>query len=133
MQPAEHNVGYLSGLGGTLDPNLVKGFSTPEECAYTAGFFDGEGHCNNRASKAPNGKVYISLHVTIGQKNRAPLEWLQKFWGGNIYLYEAKQFSQWSITGTRARKFLSQIRPYTIVKCNQIDQAVIAWEGRNVK
>lgn len=120
------------GPKGTLLESDVKQFQTQEDCAYAAGFFDGEGHIGIRM----NGP-YKSLHISIGQTSLPVLEWFQEFYGGNIYEYKngtrggSKPFWQWSIVGTRARIFVKQIRPFLRVKHDQADTAVRKWEERN--
>lgn len=111
----------------------IQGFTLEADKVYYAGFFDGEGHCNIRNNKAPNGKIYPILHVSIGQKNRKPLDYLASIFGGNIYLYEAKAFHQWSIVGTRAKKFLIQVRPYLKVRCDQVDTAMAAFQEHQTR
>ena len=103
-----------------------KGFDSPEDIAYAAGFFDGEGHCNTRIQKANNGKEYTIIHVSIGQNTPEVLEWFISFWGGNLYTYKTKGAHQWTIVGTRATAFLNQILPYCKVKTAQIQETMLA-------
>lgn len=122
-------------MSALLNENDIPGFLTELDTVYAADFFDGEGHINCRKNKGPNGKIYLALHISIGQSQREVLEWFAAIFGGNIYEYKAegkktKVFWQWSIVGTRARKFARQIRPYCKVKMLQIDTAVNAWENR---
>lgn len=119
-------------IGGTLLESDVRQFQTQEDCAYAAGFFDGEGHANVR----DNGG-YKALHISIGQTSLPVLEWFREFYGGNIYEYKReaqstlKPFWQWSIVGTRAKLFIKQVRPFLKVKVEQVDKALTNWERRN--
>lgn len=138
MQKEEHKINDRSGRYGTLNPELIKGFQSDIDCAYAAGFFDGEGHINVRINTGSNKKKYKALHVNIGQSTIEVLEWLQHYYGGNIYHYPAgknkhrkNDFWQWSIVGTRAWKFVQQIKPHLKVKQEQVRNAVIEWETRH--
>lgn len=126
--------GLRRGTRGELDPNVIKGFDTAIQKAYAAGFFDGEGTVNFRDNRAPNGKIYKTIHVSIGQTSRPVLEWIQQYYDGYIYEYnkeERKTFWQWSIVGTRASIFLKHIHEFTIVKHLKISEALSAWETRH--
>lgn len=108
---------------GTLPKENVRQFETPEQIAYAAGFFDGEGHAGWRLNKVGE-KHYGIAHVSIAQCSLPVLEWFQTYYGGSIYAYEpkggSKQAWQWSIVGTRVVLFLEQLQPYLQVKQEQV-------------
>lgn len=105
--------------------------SMPEiELAWIAGFFDGEGHTNVRINKL-NGRLFKTVHVSVGQQCEEVIKYLKECYGGNIYMYAKerkaslnKDFYQWSIVGTRAVKFLHDIYPYLRVKKEQVDNVI---------
>lgn len=122
-------------MGAKIDIDSIVGFTDILDTVYYAGFFDGEGTVHLRQNKAPNGKVYPVLHVNIGQSDRRVLDYLQAIWGGNIYVYKpaehrkmTKEFFQWSIVGTRAHKFILQVRPYLKVRDLVADEALRAYQ-----
>lgn len=71
---------------------------TTSEIYWAAGFLEGEG-CFQRTA---------TQQVNAAQVQREPLERLQAYFGGTIYLYAAQREGQsqkhvWSVSGTRAR------------------------------
>lgn len=92
--------------------------------AYFAGFFDGEGTVglyNTKHMKTPLFRVCLCNNV------KAPLELALNLFGGRIRSRFRMHASglhnnwEWYIDGPKADHFLRSIRPYTIVKSNQID------------
>ena len=123
-------------MPGLLDPREIIGFEAAIDRAYAAGFFDADGHANLRWNKSPNknsDKRYPMLHISIGQKDPAILDWHQRHFGGNIYMYDPARnkrptvFHQWSIVGTRAYVYYLQLRPYLRCKRKQLDDAATEW------
>lgn len=91
---------------------------------YAAGFFDGEGYvavAKTRAKTMVTGYAH-SIRVTVGQKNQDPLYWLRERWGGTIYYYpQHKSAAEWMIFSEVARRFLTDIQPFLIVKKAQVN------------
>ena len=91
---------------------------TKLDCAYAAGFFDGEGCVC--AARLYGGKG-IGLIVTVSQNTISSLEWLKDRWGGNIL--EAKHIPRsvfrWQCPQPRIEDFLVGMLPYLKVKGEQ--------------
>jgi LAGLIDADG DNA endonuclease family protein len=114
----------------------------PEEIAYAAGFFDGEGHIaithNIQADKRKrkNGKVYFyerfQMHIEVSQKDKTPLVWLRAKFGGNLIhgirkrSYDRGTYSMWYwwLGASKAAEFLKLIQPFLIVKRQEADVAI---------
>lgn len=109
--------------------------------AYTAGIIDGEG-CVRIAKikkKNPLHSTQYLLRVSVKMTDLPLLEWLKLQWGGNIYKKKLvpgrKQQWDWVIQAKAARDVLSLIRPYTMVKSQQIDVAmslILSPTGRKI-
>lgn len=89
------------------------------ELAYFAGFFDGEG-CVGAYPRR-----YV---VSLTNTDPRPLIRARELWGGFIskQTKESRQFAiqdlwRWQIYGHKSRPFLEAIRPYSKLKCEQID------------
>jgi len=89
------------------------------EIAYFAGFFDGEGMV------AIYRKKYV---VALANTDVRPLKRAQELWGGYICSQAAssrpgalRDLWRWQIYGHSARGFLEAIRPYLILKVEQVD------------
>ena len=89
------------------------------ELAYFAGFFDGEG------CVAIYKKKYV---VSLTNTDVRPLKKVQEMWGGfiNVQKKENRRFAiqdifRWQVYGHNARPFLEAIRPFVLVKREQID------------
>lgn len=94
------------------------------DIAYTAGFFDGEGCVRLQMNR--NGKY--GLRVFISQKDRRPLEWVQKRFGGRLSKWKGNVATQLYFFGPEAYTFLQIITPYLIVKKAQCELAIKAYE-----
>lgn len=99
----------------------------PEEAAYVAGFFDGEG-CVNFA-RGKSGQPHI--RVLIVNTNRAVLEYIQRLFGGDINRTVRqdgwKQSWQLRVGWSRAIQLLEAIEPYVRVKADQVHLA-FCWD-----
>lgn len=102
--------------------------------AWVAGFFDGEGSVIVEYSKSSASKRgwRTSLHATLTQTSLPCLELVQKHFGGSIKTSDTRrehasrwavQYT-WSVRNQSALEFLKKIRPYSVVKTEQIDLAV---------
>ena len=92
---------------------------TDTELAYFAGFFDGEG------CVAIYPKKYV---VSLTNTDIRPLLRAKELWGGFIcsQSVESRRFAirvlyRWQIYGHSARPFLEAIRPFVLLKGEQID------------
>lgn len=93
--------------------------TNPLELAYFAGFFDGEGMV----------AIYKSKYVVcLTNTDIRPLKRAKEVWGGHINCqpasgrqYAVRDLWRWQIYGHYSRKFLEDIRPYSILKIEQID------------
>ena len=93
-------------------PGLT-GTPTPPQWAYIAGLFDGEGSLVSVASGAGG---HARFHVSIVQKNPAPLLWLRSALGaGGIHF--ANGTHRYYLQGQRAVfDFLLGVRRHLVVK-----------------
>lgn len=81
---------------------------------WLAGFFDGEG-----CVYIGKGGEYMTVSIT--QKKTEPLYLIKNWIGGNVY-NKGKGCSVWRTNDKRTSlKFLRAIRPYAIVKSNEIN------------
>lgn len=101
---------------------------TFEQCAYAAGFFDGEGSVVIRGphGKYPHRSSY-SISACIGNDDFRPMQFLQELWGGSLnpgpVRSNGKCNTRWTLTAVLASRFLQDILPFLIVKR---EQAVLA-------
>lgn len=107
--------------------------NVPKEVTiYAAGFFDGEG-CVSTNMRGH------SIQVQISQVNRAPLDYLQGFYGGRVFYQYTKANKQrtngihvLSMSGISARNFLRNVLPYCLVKDADIKSA-FEYTGHNLE
>lgn len=102
--------------------------------AWAAGFFDGEGSVIVELSKSPASisGYRTSLHATVTQTSTPCLDIFCDHFGGVIKTYSftcpnssrwAVQYT-WSVRNAAALVFLRAIRPFSVVKALQIDEAL---------
>lgn len=103
---------------------------TPEDCAYAAGFFDGEGTvfiAINRGAKGARGPIY-NMRVTAAQVDPTPLAWLQERWGGSLAERRPRGSQRlsyvWNCFARQAARFLTDVRPFLLVKIDEADLAL---------
>lgn len=94
---------------------------TPEELAYAAGFFDGEG-CINIAkwrqlcSETREPGTYYKLRIILANTYLPTLEWFQATWGGAIntkpIFGNRVQGYNWTLAQPQSARFLEEILPY---------------------
>lgn len=105
---------------------------TYTDCAYAAGFVDGEGHIyitpTSHVRSDGTGREGYQCMVGVTQQNLAPLRWMQERWGGAIV---AKQsgFSKrpcWrlQLSARQARKFCEDMLPFLQVKRLQAENLI---------
>lgn len=95
---------------------------------YIAGFFDGEGMVRLNKTNIKE-RSYYSLQVVIVNTDLEPLIQIQELYGGTIAerikgKSHHKTSYRWRATANDAERFLREIRPYTIVKNEQMDVAL---------
>lgn len=95
---------------------------------YAAGFFDGEG-C---ISACRRGDGRVALRVTCTQSDPRPLEWLRERFGGRVSLVhradpgaERRAVHVWVANEAMARRFLTAVLPYLIVKRERAEMALV--------
>lgn len=99
---------------------------TAEECAYAAGFLDGEGciYVRGPHGKAPHRSSY-SICVGLGNDDIRPILFIQRLWGGSIspgpVRANGKCNSRWTVTAKRATAFLQDVLPFLKVKREQAE------------
>jgi len=104
--------------------------------AYLAGFFDGEGWI--KVSKS--GQSNPCLHVAVASTDPLPIGlFLAEFPEGKLY-YRKSQKEHWApqwqfeLLGTNAQRFLEEMKPYIVLKHDQVKIAlsIQAHYGRNM-
>jgi hypothetical protein len=116
---------------------------TPAQVAYMAGIFDGEGCVLISRVKE---KTAYRVECMISNTDLTLLQTMQLWCNGIGYIragnYKAGQTRPcytWRMSSRRAALFMSIIRPYCIVKANQIDIAIQLsnrirdYDGRKVR
>lgn len=100
-----------------------------EKVAWSAGFIDGEGCILITNNVSGSGrKRRKCLRLTVSQKDRRPLEFLQEIWGGTIAINrrgEEFRLWQWNVSTKAAAEVLEEVAPMLIGKK---DQALLAIE-----
>lgn len=97
--------------------------NTETQLAYLAGFLDGEGNIRIPTTKSNPGGY---LRISATQVDPAPLEMLQRRFGGYVYRrvregtrpdgFHRQDISDWVLTGPRAAAALLAVMPYLVVK-----------------
>lgn len=105
------------------------GPTPPEmECAYAAGFFDGEGTIGIRRghfAKSHNRRWY-QLYAGVVNTNVAIVEWFCGRWKGIVShsppsAPTSKPSDRWQLSGVNAQKFLVDVLPHLLVKRPQAE------------
>ena len=98
---------------------------------YLAGIFDDEGWVGIVGGNSYPMRVSCMVKMT----NREVPELLQSTFGGSVgekYWYERNGHRPqycWQVTAATARKFLSEVYPYLIVKKLQVGLASLFWDS----
>lgn len=92
---------------------------------YIAGIIDGEGHFYLAQHKNGRGEIRPQARIVITNTNLELIQWLKTTLGGNICLLKkqketSKQCYQWRIAGRKARELAFDVKPYLIVKKDQV-------------
>lgn len=99
--------------------------------AYAAGMVDGEGHIGiNVCRQRGEGNMRHILRVTVTNTHRPLLDWLKERFGGTVIEDHKKVVGPklrvwtWHSRSLAAYEFLRAIRPYVIVKREQVRLAI---------
>jgi hypothetical protein len=97
-----------------------------EDLAYLAGMIDGEGHFYKPKNTNGRGDVHyypVMLFVQSEQNNGLELcEWAKQRFGGNIS--KTRDLYRWQLSGKKAVELTMMIKPYLIVKKEQIKRII---------
>ncbi|MFY4731335.1 hypothetical protein [Nitrospira sp. BLG_2] len=99
------------------------------ELAYAAGLFDGEGCV---ATYTKKNRVQFSYAANIANTDYRVLAWLLDKFGGKVTKrggvrasnQRHKECYVWYVMNGRAAAFMAAVRPYTVIKSEQIDLAL---------
>ena len=105
---------------------------TPQEWAFLAGFIDGEGCIAVYENKGRSGYMQVSFSIRAANCDPRIIEWLKdRFGGGTTKRGGARAGSgrwreayTWYALNRRAATIMRAIRPYTVIKGEQIDLAL---------
>jgi hypothetical protein len=104
---------------------------TIRDCAYVAGFFDGEGCvyiAHDKKGRPPSTTPVYNLGVVVGQDDPATLFWLRERWGGSVTPRKqrpnGKRSHEYRATSLAAYDFLSEIIPFLQLKRQQAEVAI---------
>jgi hypothetical protein len=112
-------------------PNIERIKTLPDtECAWLAGFFDGEGSIG-LYRKFKEGKFYaVSTRITVAQTDRTCLDTFFNLFGGSLVLIDRPerktirhtQYWSWTCDSTAsANLFLQTVRKFLRVKAEEAD------------
>lgn len=89
---------------------------------WTVGFLEGEGHFGMFSTK-----YGIYAHITVTQKDRTPLDYLQEVYGGYIYPCGKWKGWQWRLNGDSAIRMMERVLPHvkSISKRRQIEDVLL--------
>ena len=103
--------------------------ATAEQCAWAAGFVDGEGSICIRGphGKAPHKSSY-SISVSIANDDIRPMRFIAELWGGSLNPAltrpNGKTSTHWVVTAVKAATFLRDVLPYLQSKREQAELAL---------
>src|ERR1700722_3930957 len=108
---------------------------TPEDCAYAAGFIDGEGCITVRGQRRQyleekGWQVSPYVIVMVSQVAPRPLQWMQARWGGSLrQLFRRRKPDErdaweWGCSSQKAYRLITDIRPWLRCKGAQADNAM---------
>jgi hypothetical protein len=96
----------------------------PEEAAYIAGFFDGEGSVSLTTRN-----VCPRVQVTITQNETEPLEWIKQRVGGNIYPVGERCHVLMLSKAEAIVSFLKLIQPFVLRRAEKLAIALAIAEA----
>lgn len=114
---------------------------TPEEVAYVAGLFDGEGHiaivralASDNRTDPPRRYLRFGLvcAISLSRPGRETLEWIHRAFGGSLRYQEGKRSYDrgvyrrwdWRVASREAAAFLRAVRPLLRIKGEEADVAL---------
>lgn len=127
MAPAKKHLRIATdpdiGIFGRRDPHIIP---TATDCAYAAGFFDGEGYITiamDHRKETARGPIF-NMRCGASQNDIHPLIWLRDRWGGSITAMSRKTTTQnvtytWNCFARKAAKFLTDLQPFLQVKAER--------------
>lgn len=97
--------------------------------AYAAGLFDGEGCVEVYMRGHGRTANCMRLAFSVSGIDLRPLDWLQATYGGKLWLeaepkrsdYRRRRLGRWRITSGAGVEFAQAIRPFLLVKAEQVD------------
>jgi hypothetical protein len=97
-----------------------------KQIAYLAGLFDGEGSVGIYEFKKQNKFSNWQFKVEIANTDWRVMKWLENTVGGKVHKKSEgkanwRQGYCWHIQGENAEVFCKLVKPYTIIKTDQID------------
>lgn len=99
------------------------------ELAYLAGFFDGEGSIGIMRRKKVKSKNYAYYaSISVGQKDKAIINTLQKHFRGGIHKVKRDGSYMWYCTDKTAYECIKQLLPYLRYKKPQAELVVSLYE-----
>mgnify|MGYP001608779721 CR=1 FL=1 len=103
---------------------------TETEKAYLAGLFDGEGTVGYYLKKAIG---YHRAQIAIYNSDPRIMEWIRsRIPFGNIVTNKISRHRGWAwmvTSNAQVTEFLVTIRPYLIIKANQVDLLLSLWDA----
>lgn len=93
---------------------------------YLAGIIDGEGHFYRPARKARNGKSYTTARIVVVNTCSPLIEALIDQFGGTVSVVSQKgtlgrmRCYRWVLEGKKAEALGRRLKPYLIVKAQQV-------------
>lgn len=108
---------------------------TTAEVGYLAGLVDGEGCISILRMQMKRGKrtyLHFALQIRIANTQIRLVEWIRDRVGGKLYAQtyvtrirgNRKQAWHWHLGGYEASAFLRLVRPYLVIKGDQVDLAL---------
>jgi len=105
--------------------------------AYMAGFFDGEGSVGIYGGGGTSGRtVRVQVTQNVHPASTALLDCGRSKWGGSMTVMNRsgkRQAWNWQVNGAAAIAMLRDLRPFLLLKAEQVDLTFEWWEGRSLK
>lgn len=102
-----------------LPPEQATVVATDYDLAWVAGFMEGEASFTVRSGSD------LRPRVSVPQKDREPLEFLLRWFGGRIYYDRTRDYYIWVVRSDLARRVMEQVRPW-IRSRRRLDQLDLA-------
>lgn len=100
--------------------------------SYLAGIVDGEGCFWRGKCKNGQGREYMESRIIVENLSRELIDWIKAEYGGTVSLHKRdkvkhptwQDINRWSIGGKKAEKLAGELRPYLIVKSEQVKKVL---------